>query len=391
MVKKSSKLPSTREPLWKGPEIDGITVSLLNRFLVCRERFRLLVVEGLRPAPIFQPRIEYGQMWHVCEESFAKGGCDYKASADIHWIVCLTKYTKELCRKYPLSQPQIQHWYHVCLVQFPLYVQYWNKRKPTKSQKITPVFQEQVFKVPVALPSGRVVWLRGKWDEVHQVGGKLRVKENKTKSDLDEQQLSTQLQFDLQTMTYVIALQRWLETDPGDCLPVHVQKRSLLAKVIEGVDYNTVRRPLAGGKHSIRLHQAKGKTPAETDTQFYTRLSGLIQGEPEYFFSRWTVYVTHQDQARFASQCLDPLLETVCDWWDSIKDDPFNPWVVPDRTANRAIYKPNPHHWRHPYGVYNVLNEGGSSEVDEYLKTGSTLGLVKAERLFTELEPDNAS
>ena len=28
-------------PAWKGPEVDGITQSLLSKFLVCRERFRI--------------------------------------------------------------------------------------------------------------------------------------------------------------------------------------------------------------------------------------------------------------------------------------------------------------------------------------------------------------
>jgi hypothetical protein len=50
---------------------------------------------------------------------------------------------------------------------------------------------------------------------------------------------------------------------------------------------------------------------------------------------------------------------------------------------------PTPHgpvHWRHPFGVYDALNEGGSSDLDEYLETGSTVGLERASTLFPELE-----
>jgi hypothetical protein len=43
-------------------------------------------------------------------------------------------------------------------------------------------------------------------------------------------------------------------------------------------------------------------------------------------------------------------------------------------------------HWRHPYGVFDALNEGGSSDLDEYLETGSTVGLERASTLFPELE-----
>jgi hypothetical protein len=43
-------------------------------------------------------------------------------------------------------------------------------------------------------------------------------------------------------------------------------------------------------------------------------------------------------------------------------------------------------HWRTPYGVYNILAEGGNAEVDEYLNTGSSLGLVHGVPLFGELQ-----
>ncbi len=56
-------------PLWKGPEVDGITFSLLSRFIACPERFRILVTEGLQPHDEFNHRIEYGNMWHTCEEA----------------------------------------------------------------------------------------------------------------------------------------------------------------------------------------------------------------------------------------------------------------------------------------------------------------------------------
>ena len=88
-------------PVWKGPEEEGVTQSLLSRFLVCRERFRLLVVEGLRPIDSFNHRIEYGQMWHLCEECSSQG---------LGWKNPLQEYAQSLCRTYPTSQEQIEHW-----------------------------------------------------------------------------------------------------------------------------------------------------------------------------------------------------------------------------------------------------------------------------------------
>ena len=54
------------DPLWEGPAgtgpNGGITFSLLSRFLVCRERFRVHAVLGLRPADDFNHRLEFGSM-----------------------------------------------------------------------------------------------------------------------------------------------------------------------------------------------------------------------------------------------------------------------------------------------------------------------------------------
>src|SRR5438045_1884075 len=104
--------------VWKGPSEDGITYSLLCRFLVCGERFRLLTVLGLKPAPDFNHKIEYGSMWHVCEEAHAKGRS---------WGEKLLEYARELCRKYPWKQEAIDHWFSVCRVQFPIYADYWSQ------------------------------------------------------------------------------------------------------------------------------------------------------------------------------------------------------------------------------------------------------------------------
>lgn len=147
------------EPLWKGPCADGpnggITQSMLNDFLVCPERFRVKYVLGLQPADDFNHRIEYGSMWHVCEEALA-GGKPWKAP--------LREYCKKLCRRYPLRQQDIIHWMRVCEVQFPIYVEYWSKYP--EARRVTHLLQEQAFDVPYKLPSGRIVRLRGKWDGV---------------------------------------------------------------------------------------------------------------------------------------------------------------------------------------------------------------------------------
>lgn len=354
-------MTKTQAPtVWAGPEDEGpnggVTQSMLSRWLCCRERFRLMVIDGLRPKDTFNHRIEYGQMWHVCEEFLASN----KA-----WAQGLRCYCEQLCRRYPLQQEQVQHWYNVCMAQFPVYVDYWSKHPDVKNR--VPLMQEQVFHVPYRISTSRAVWLRGKFDSVDLIGkGKnasVYLQENKTKGDIDEQQVKRQLGFDLQTMMYLTAL--------GRCPAEELRERP-----IAGVRYNIVRRPLSGGKHSIRQHQPTKSNPTgETSDAFYARLGGLITEEPEYFFMRWRVEVPQMDVRKFCLTFLDNVLVELCHWWDWVsspvgRSDPFG----------------HSCHWRHPFGIYNPLNEGGSSDLDEYLATGSEIGLDRGRKLFGELE-----
>lgn len=117
-----------KTPLWKGPEEDGITFSLLSRFLTCRERFRLYVMEGLCVKGTFNHRIEYGNMWHLCEEWYSGYGgvlCDKENGKEIAAIEALKRYAQSLATRYPLQRDDIEKWYNICKVQFPIYVRYY--------------------------------------------------------------------------------------------------------------------------------------------------------------------------------------------------------------------------------------------------------------------------
>jgi hypothetical protein len=138
---------------------------------------------------------------------------------------------------------------------------------------------------------------------------------------------------------------------------------------IKGVIYNVVRRPLSGGKGTIK--QCKG----ETREEFYDRLSGYMREDPGHYFSRWKTEVGKHDVRLFRDTCLDPILEALCNWWTLTTGGTLLP-----------AYAMTGHHWRHPYGVVNTIDEYGNSELDENIATGSTAGLVRAETLFTELE-----
>jgi len=347
------------EPLWKGPFEDGVTQSLLGKFLVCRERFRIHTVEGLRPTPKFEKNLEFGNMWHLCEECHAEG---------VPWEEPLKKYAQGLVDNYREERGEVEKWFQVCKVQFPVYEKYWGKQKDVRLR--TPVLQEEVFRVPVTLGSGRKVTMTGKWDAVDLIGPKknslLFLQENKTKGEIDEEKVREQLSYDLQSFFYLIALREAVRAGTIEGVPK--------TKKIAGVRYNVIRRPLSGGRHSVRQHKpTKSKPNGESKSEYYTRLGNLIAEEPEYFFMRWKAEVSESELNTFWKCTLEPLFENLCDWWEYILIDPFNPW------GNQSI------HWRHPYGVYNPMNQGRGTALDTYLLTGNTVGLKRATTLYPEL------
>ena len=425
-----------REPLWKGPEDDGplggITQSMLNNFCSCRERFRVKYVEGLQPAQGFNRVIEYGNMWHCAEENFA---------ARQDWQKPLTIYCQKLCQKYPLAQDEINKWYNICLVQFPLYVKWWSEHEDVVQR--TPLLQEEVFHVPYKLPSGRTVYLRGKFDSVDLVGkGKdagIYLKENKTKSEIDSTRIERQMSFDLQTMMYLVALDAAKYDDSKGTWTGGINKSGSGKRVpIRGVNYNVVRRPLSGGRGSITQGkgsdgsvcsgcdgkgertmyagtkrevferpcgkcEGKGRTgmkPPETDEEFGERLRGIIEGAvgqewgmpdgQHFFFMRWKVEISPSDVERFKTRFLHPILESLCNWYGSIKnniEDPWHSYPPLDRPYNETDrWKGiNHHHYQLPFGIYSPLAENGFTDVDEYLMEGNDVGLHRAMTLFTEL------
>lgn len=407
-------------PLWGGPEKDGVTSSLLSRYLVCRERFRLKVMEGLHPTETFNHRIEYGSMWHVCEEALAalsppdsRGRSDGKA---VSWEKALLTYCQGLVKRYPTQTEQIDKWYQICKTQFPIYVDYWRAHPDVRNR--VPLFQEKVFDVAYDLPSGRTVRLRGKWDAVdvinyvppctcgadrtgptaeahdrkcpaaksHTVTGEMGIylQENKSKGEIDGPRIVRQLGFDLQTMVYVVALVSYRGEDG---LPEYGP--------VAGVRYNVIRRPLSGKGvgGSIKPKKPTKSNPAgESKAAFYARLGGIIKDSPADFFARWKVDLTPGDIEKFRRETLDPVLENLTDdyeWWAYVYDQRnARPSLTVYDGQDRARLFPqhSPRHYRHPFGVYNVLDEGGSSDLDEYLATGSTTGLAQATTLFPELD-----
>lgn len=392
-----------RQPHWKGPAVDGITQSLLARYTVCPERFRVKTIEGLAPPEAWQRRIGYGNMWHICEEALAG---DTNGTA---WRQALLDHTKQMLAKYREQQVEIDKWYNVCLRQFPVYLKYWSEHPDVINRK--PLLSEEVMSIPYRLPSGRWVRLRAKMDSLDLVGkakkGSLYIQENKTPGEIDEMGYRRQMKFDLQTMVYPVMVEQlkaiiedpdaacagWdsaaFDIQPDGSVVQNVAD-TIMDNPLTGVIYNVVRRPLSGSKGTIKPHQPTQKNPAgESMTEFYDRLvRDYFDVMPETYFLRLKVDFHKGDIQKFKDEYLHPVLENLCDdyeWWSYCIQNGESPFNYMERQVK---FKHYPRSYRTPYGIYNVIAEGGQGDVDEYLLTGSEVGLVRGQSLFPELEND---
>ncbi len=343
-----SKQKAKREPFWDGPAI-GISNSRLGGFFTCPERFRINNILGVQEPDSFNIRIEYGQIWHAMEEACAKAG--FVFSREIYHKVCL-EYCQKLAKKYPMDRNLISFWSKICLTQFQIYIEFYGLGK-SKDKRVC-LYQEEKFKQRITLPSGRFVVLSGIWDLVFKEGRKVWLQDHKTKGQINIEHLKKQLKFDTQTMMYLVALQ---ERHPEYNLA--------------GFKYNVVRRPLSGGKNTIKQKKT------ETEAEFLSRLAGLIKQESSFYFERFDVEVTPDELDRYKYECLYPVMENLIDdyeWWVWSHQNGVSPFSYMMRARQFPYHIRR--HYRTPYGIYNTLADGGSTPLDYYLDNGSMVGLT---------------
>lgn len=396
------KTKGSRKPVWD-LDRDGITYSMLSKFLICPERFRLASVEGWTDASLNVP-IEFGNVFHLCLEKYEEEGSISTSSIrDV-----LRDYLKTR-RKGPKFSPEqaVDLEYVLGSVEavFPAYVAYWNEN-PTfiikeeidvsassgkvnrRKIKETRIFdrdliyleQEAKFEVPHVLPSGRVVKLRGRRDGVflHPTDNTVWLLENKTKGNIDEEGLQATLHKDAQTMlySYTISQATFASKDKKG-------KTIAFDKVCpSGVIYNVIRRP--------GLRPKKG----ESLPQYVQRIHDDIKERPRHYFMRWKVDLTEADLKFWVERTLNPVLERIVTWWESIKHNPFDPWTTPapnapwEGNAENEDLVPNPHHYERPFGIYDSSQFSARGDFFEPLARNNYFGYYQRSVPFPELEED---
>lgn len=361
LEKSSPEKTGRRESLWKGPKVDGITFSLMSKFVVCRDRFHKKVVLGLREPNRFDKKMHYGSIWHEGEELYARG----KA-----WLPGVQKYGLKLRSEYPSSEKEIVYWTEICKKQFAVYVNHYAK---DRVRMFTPALQEVPFKV-VLTKTGDI--LRGKIDSAFISGETLWVQENKTKGEIDAEAIFATVPQNMQAMIYHVVLQLILSSKDltEQYIEAGANKNAMLklfdlkrkGKLKLGTIYNVVRRPLSD-RYAIK----QGKK--ETEQAFLNRLQLSIKEKASHFFHRQYIPITEQQLKEFENQILYPHLYQVNKWWNSIEADPFNPWKSPE-------------HSKFPFGVFHGLAGGYRGDFYNLYIKGQDKTLETVDDLFPELK-----
>jgi ribosomal protein S14 len=324
---KKIKPPRSKWDLYR----DGISQSLLGKFVVCRERFRIYAVEGLRPAGR-KEAMEFGTIFHKALEYATDGLTSSQINTALLKWAKISKVDEMLCR--------------IAAVIVPHYKKAWQDEDRGMKKHSS----EEVFMLDHKCSSAnKIIPLRGRFDSIFIRNGKLWLQENKTKSRIDDDKISMSLPYDLQTMLYCYAMTLKYEMPIG------------------GVLYNVIRKPEL--KQGVK----------ETDFEFLTRINEDIATRPEHYFKRYSLELSIVDVRRFVDTILDPLLGQVCLWWESIKENPFNPWI--------SRGEPNPYHYVRPFGIFDPMSLG-RGDYFEWVTTGSKRELEEIESPFPELVGD---
>lgn len=434
----------TQTPAWKGPEVDGITNSLLQLFLQCRERFRLLTIEGLQELRTYNKAIEFGSCFHEAEEAYREASMQGKASGLKNAMDAITRYSAKLRKWNPSDAGEITQQESVLQELFPLYASFEKEDARTRNYFI----QEATFKIPYPLPNGRIVYLRGKIDSgywispanhIPKVGSDpgepvnnpkyIYLQENKCKGKIDQTSLPETLFGNLQTGIYLTAMDVINQTPAtkrhklfGD--RKHARNWPKDAK-LAGTLYNVIRRPFAdffapkqGVKENhhnfLKRSYHGGKTPKGNDQKDNGKYP--IAKNPDWWFMQWKIPMkyggsnTHttnephettneastlpwdyrsNNLSEFQTRMLNPILTQLCDWYD---------WVAPIDPTVKTIemdghpriiadpYRPgNKLHYQFPFGVYHSLAGGFRGAFYEKLVHNREHDLDKITNLFPEL------
>jgi hypothetical protein len=269
--------------LWR----DGVTQSLLERFLLCPQKADWSYRQGIVPSRDMT-NLHFGSLFHQRYESYARYRMDRAGDSGslADWICDECDELDAIQREEtggiidPESDAQIRALVRVLFRAYALH--YHRDWKRMEFVDVEREFAIRYHPKTAFFRKKKPIFVRGKIDAVLKVNDKLCVLDTKTRGRIDES-LADRLGHDLQINLYLWAAEQIYGTAARNAI------------------YNLVRRP--------QLRQKQSESFAE----FLNRVESDIQQRPEHYFVRFSATYTRREQATWRSE-FDAMLDCLGRW-----------------------------------------------------------------------------
>ncbi len=336
MVRKPRLFRGTDKSVWKF-YTEGVSSSLLSKFLTCREQARLHLVEGLRSRtePLY---LALGTSGHWMLHQFYE---KKKPPTNKRILKLLGSYKEawlaEVPRPTNAMLEQQDTVYGLLKILLPAYCQRWSgdwklgKAYPFSTDTVCPSnwqALEGAFTTDWEYADGVKVPIRGQWDGVFLAGKRKRYWcfDSKFLSVISPDDIEETMAYNLQFMLYLWAM------------------RKLTGQLPNGFLMNVCRRPT----HRLGKYENK--------PDFFARVAKDIEARPDHFFQRYELRINTEDLKTFEENVLSPLMDDVRGWWDGTVPHYLNPTALVSKYGRCEMFLPiTQGNFAHTYRVKSVF------------------------------------
>ena len=295
---------SNTNPAWKGPLEDGVTQSLLNKFLVCPYRFYLYAILGLEEKKPPEPNLIWGDTAH-------KG---LELLIEIPELSC--NFTQEIWDYLDSSIDEHLKQYVPFPATFPYSIKRMLRLYDDSYKEKQPLVTEEKFKIPWSTRRNHVS-LRGKLDGVNY----RLIAEHKCKGTWDAQQIEAEIPVDLQIHMYI---EGWRSMyNYTDEMPVIV--------------YDHIRIPDTQFYIPARRMNQKISNWVEQWYEGGTSGDYPIKSKRHLWLNQKHFLWTNEHHHHFMQFNVNPLIDKLCSWWDTVTDPKFD--IEDPRCFGPDMYK----------------------------------------------------
>jgi len=277
---------------WKGPYEEGVSQSLINKYLECPYRFYLYAILGLEEKHPLEPNLIWGDTFHKGLELLIQ-------EPQLAWDFPQEKWAEiDAALDHHLEQ------YVPFPPTFPFSIKRMLRYYDDSYKEGAPHFNtERVFAIPYKTAKNEVI-LRGKLDGDNPS----TIVEHKCKGKLAIEQTRDEVPVDLQINMYTYAWQHFYETPE---LPLIIYDTIRIPDTQFALPQRRMRQSISNYIEELYTTSTWGDFPVE-------KRRGL-------WLDQAKIWLTKQGHRDFKTFVLNPLIDLICAWWDHVTAPNFDP------------------------------------------------------------------